>query len=103
MRVSRITGLPNITDGLISMRSIMKTLDAIVAGTLRYPMRLAGILVLTGGDAAMHFIVRFEPLPGKAAAFREELMRVLEPSRAEAGCLSIHIYESVGEPARFAI
>src|SRR5277367_2348666 len=61
MRVSRITGLPNITDGLISMRSIMKTLDAIVAGTLRYPMRLAGILVLTGGDAAMHFIVRFEP------------------------------------------
>jgi hypothetical protein len=30
---------------------------------------------------SLHFIVRFEPLPGKEAAFREELLRVDEPWR----------------------
>ena len=38
-----------------------------------------------------------------AAAFREELLRVVEPSRAEIGCLSIHIFESLREPCVFAI
>ena len=52
---------------------------------------------------SFHFIVRFEPVPGKEAAFREELFRVAEPSRAELGCLSIHIFESVREPFVFAI
>ena len=51
----------------------------------------------------MHFIVRFEPQPGKEREFREELLRVVEPSRAEAGCLNIHIFESLREPFVFAI
>jgi len=49
------------------------------------------------------FIVRFEPQPGKEAAFREELLRVNEPSRAEAGCLSIEAFESLREPLVFAV
>ena len=52
---------------------------------------------------SIHFIVRFEPLPGKEAAFREELLRVNEPSRAEPGCLSIEVFESLREPPVFAV
>jgi quinol monooxygenase YgiN len=52
---------------------------------------------------SVHFIVWFEPLLGKEAAFREELLRVVEPSRAEIGCLSIHVLESLREPFVFAI
>ena len=52
---------------------------------------------------SFHFIVRFEPLPGKEAEFREEMLRVAEPSRAEAGCLAIQHFESVREPIVFAI
>jgi len=51
----------------------------------------------------MHFIVRFQPQPGKEREFREELLRVVGPSRAEAGCLNIHIFESLQEPFVFAI
>jgi quinol monooxygenase YgiN len=36
-------------------------------------------------------------------AFREELLRVVEPSRAETGCLAIHVFESLREPFVFAI
>ncbi len=50
-----------------------------------------------------HFIVRFEPVPGKEAAFRDELLRVNGPSRAEAGCLSIEVFESLREPFVFAV
>ena len=52
---------------------------------------------------SIHSILRFEPLPGKEAAFREELLRVNGPSRAEPGCLSIHVFESLREPIVFAI
>ena len=52
---------------------------------------------------SMHFFVRFEPRPGKADAFREELFRVNEPSRAEPGCIAIHIFESLREPIVFTI
>jgi len=52
---------------------------------------------------SFHFIVRFEPLPGKEAAFRDELLRVNEPSRAEIGCLSIDVFESLREPLVFAV
>ena len=52
---------------------------------------------------SFHFIVRFEPRPGKAAEFREELLRVNAPSRAEVGCLAIRVYESLREPFLFAI
>jgi quinol monooxygenase YgiN len=52
---------------------------------------------------SFHFIVRFEPLPGKETRFRDELLRVNEPSRAEIGCLSIDVFESLREPSVFAI
>jgi quinol monooxygenase YgiN len=35
--------------------------------------------------------------------FREELFRVVEPTRAEIGCLAIHVFESLREPFVFAI
>ena len=35
--------------------------------------------------------------------FREELLRVVEPTRAEMDCLAIHKFESLREPSGFAI
>lgn len=52
---------------------------------------------------SFHFIVSFEPLAGKEEAFRDELLRVNEPSRAETGCLSIEVFESLREPSVFAV
>ena len=52
---------------------------------------------------SIHFFVRFEPLPGKEKEFREELLRVVEPSQAESGCISIDVFESLREPFVFAI
>jgi quinol monooxygenase YgiN len=52
---------------------------------------------------SIHFLVRFEPRPGKETQFREELLRVVDPSRAEIGCLAIHVFESLREPPMFAI
>jgi len=52
---------------------------------------------------SFHVILRFEPLPEKESAFRDELLRVNEPSRAEIGCLSIDVFESVREPVVFAV
>jgi quinol monooxygenase YgiN len=54
-------------------------------------------------STTVHFFVRFEPKPGKASEFRDELMRVTEPTRAEAGCVAQHIYESLSQPVTFAI
>jgi quinol monooxygenase YgiN len=61
------------------------------------------ILVGWRQSLPFHFIVRFEPLPGKEGAFRDELLRVNEPSRAEPGCLRIDVFESLREPFVFAI
>jgi quinol monooxygenase YgiN len=52
---------------------------------------------------SFHFIVRFEPIAGKDAEFRRELLRVVETSRTEAACLAIHAFESLREPLVFAI
>ncbi len=52
---------------------------------------------------SFHFIVQFEPAQGQETAFRQELLRVSEPSRAEPGCLRMEIFESVREPRVFAI
>ena len=52
---------------------------------------------------SIHFLVRFEPLTGMETEFREELLRVVEPTRAEIGCLAIHVLESLREPAGFGI
>jgi quinol monooxygenase YgiN len=52
---------------------------------------------------SVHVIIRFEPQPGRESAFREELLRVNKPSRAEIGCLSIDVFESLQEPSEFAV
>ena len=51
----------------------------------------------------MHFVVRFEPQRGKEMAFREELLRVVGPTRAEIGCVAFHVFESLRAPSLFAI
>jgi quinol monooxygenase YgiN len=52
---------------------------------------------------SFHFIVRFDPPPGRADDFRAALLAVIEPARAEPGCLDIRAFESVREPGAFAI
>jgi quinol monooxygenase YgiN len=52
---------------------------------------------------SVHVIIRFEPAPGREGAFREELLRVNRPSRAEIGCLRIDVFESLREPFVFAV
>ena len=52
---------------------------------------------------SVHFFVRLEPLPGKAAGFREELLRVIAPTRAESGCVAMRVFESLREPFLFTI
>ena len=52
---------------------------------------------------SVHFLVQFEPRPGREMEFRVELLRVLGPSRAEAGCLGMRVFESIRKPVVFAI
>jgi quinol monooxygenase YgiN len=54
-------------------------------------------------QSPMHFIVRFEPRPGCEDACREALGAIVEPSRAEPGCSSFQVFESVRAPVTFAI
>lgn len=51
----------------------------------------------------LHTLVRFEPIPGKEQQLREELKSLLEPTRAEPGCISIHLYEALRDPLVFYI
>jgi len=51
----------------------------------------------------IHFLVRFEPSPDVAMEFRGELLRVVEPTRAESGCRAIRVFESIRQPIVFAI
>jgi quinol monooxygenase YgiN len=51
----------------------------------------------------MHFFGRFEPPPHAASEFRSELVRVVAPTRAESGCRSIRVFESLREPRTFTI
>jgi quinol monooxygenase YgiN len=48
-------------------------------------------------------MIRFEPLPGKEVELRDEVLRVSERSRTEAGCLRLEVFESLREPVIFAI
>lgn len=52
---------------------------------------------------SVHFFAQFEPAPGREKEFRDELLKVVEPSRSEAGCLALYVFESLREPVRFAI
>jgi quinol monooxygenase YgiN len=52
---------------------------------------------------SLHTFVRFEPQPGKEQQLREELKLLLEPTRAEPGCIRIHLYEALRQPLVFYI
>jgi quinol monooxygenase YgiN len=52
---------------------------------------------------SVHCFVRLEPRPGKEMEFREKVLQVVEATRAEIGCLGIHVFESLREPFVFAI
>ena len=52
---------------------------------------------------SVHVFVRFEPRPGKEIEFRAELLRVVELTRTETGCLAIRGFESLREPFVFAV
>jgi quinol monooxygenase YgiN len=51
----------------------------------------------------LHVFIRFEPQPGKQQQLRQELLLVLEPTRAEPGCIRIHLYETSRDPLAFFI
>jgi quinol monooxygenase YgiN len=51
----------------------------------------------------LYIFARLEPLPEKELQLRDELERVLPPTRAEPGCLRIHLYESTRGPLTYYI
>ena len=51
----------------------------------------------------LHTFVRFEPLTGKGQQLRQELKLLLEPTRAEPGCIRIHLYEALRDRLVFYI
>ncbi|HTT61169.1 MAG TPA: putative quinol monooxygenase [Bryobacteraceae bacterium] len=55
------------------------------------------------GTMPLYIFARFEPRPGKELQTRDELRRVLGPTREEPGCLRIHLYESARGPLTYYI
>lgn len=51
----------------------------------------------------LHTFVRFEAIPEREQQLRAELKSLLEPTRAEPGCIRIHLYEALREPLVFYI
>jgi len=51
----------------------------------------------------LYIFARFEPRPGKRSELLAAFREVLGPTRAEPGCLGIHLYESVRPPECFFI
>lgn len=49
---------------------------------------------------SFHFIVNFDPPSTEIDAFREELLRVIDPSLQEPGCIRMEVFESVNQPHR---
>lgn len=51
----------------------------------------------------MYFFARFHARPGCEAALAAAMQEVMEPSRAEPGCLAIHAYRATHDPRLFYI
>jgi quinol monooxygenase YgiN len=51
----------------------------------------------------LYIFARLDPRPGKELQVRDELTRVLGPTRAEPGCVRIHVYEGVRDPLAYFI
>ena len=46
-------------------------------------------------------VARFRAKPGQESRLRQELQRALAPTRAEAGCISYDLHQSLSDPALF--
>ena len=46
-------------------------------------------------------VARFRAKAGQESRLRQELQRLLAPTRAEAGCMSYDLHESTSDPALF--
>ncbi len=46
-------------------------------------------------------IAKFQAKPGLESRYKEELQKMLAPSRAEAGCLNYDVFQSNDDPAIF--
>ena len=53
--------------------------------------------------AVLNVFVRFDSRPNADRKLLAELMLILEPMRAEAGCIGIHLHESLRDPLAFVI
>ena len=53
--------------------------------------------------AVLNVFVRFDSRPNADRKLLAELMLILEPTRAEAGCVAIDLYESLRDPSTFVI
>jgi quinol monooxygenase YgiN len=51
----------------------------------------------------LYVFARLEPRPEKERQLRDELTLVLEATRAEPGCVRIHLYESTRGPLTYFI
>jgi quinol monooxygenase YgiN len=51
----------------------------------------------------LHTFVRFDAKPGQLNLLRQELLSLLNPTRAEPGCLDIHLFEEKGPSGTFVI
>jgi quinol monooxygenase YgiN len=51
----------------------------------------------------MFIFARFQARPGAETEVEAALREVVPPSRAEAGCLSLHVFRSIRDPQLFYI
>ncbi|HLZ91680.1 MAG TPA: putative quinol monooxygenase [Candidatus Acidoferrum sp.] len=52
---------------------------------------------------SLYIFVRFDAKSGLLDQLREELLAILPPTRAESGCLDIHLYEEKSGSGTFFI
>ena len=42
---------------------------------------------------SLHVFVRFDAKPGRLDQLRKEMLAIIQPTRAEPGCVEFHLYE----------
>jgi quinol monooxygenase YgiN len=52
---------------------------------------------------SLDVFVRFDAKAGKLEQLREELVLILKPTRAESGCIDIHLFEEASASGTFII
>ena len=51
----------------------------------------------------MYIVAQFHARQGSNEQLRGSLLEILEPTRAEPGCIEIHLYRALEDPATFFI